>query len=79
VYLTLFILELLDSHTTRALQPLMQRFLSLDTECVKIQETANASQGISSVLLTPAFYFYVLVPIFLMVVDASLFFVLQSP
>jgi hypothetical protein len=43
MYLTLFILELLDSHTTRALQPLMQRFLSLGAECVKIQETANAS------------------------------------
>jgi hypothetical protein len=51
----------------------MQRFLSLDADCVKIQETANASQGISSVLLTPAFYFYVLVPIFLMAVDVSFF------
>jgi hypothetical protein len=55
VHLTLFVLDLLDSHTTRTLQPLMQRFLSLCAECVKIQETANASQGISSVLLTPAF------------------------
>jgi hypothetical protein len=52
----MFILELLDSHTTRALQPLMQRFLSLGAECIKIQETANESQGISSVLLTPAFF-----------------------
>jgi hypothetical protein len=76
VYSTLFILELLDSHTIRALQPLMQRFLSLGVECVKIQET---SQGISTVLLTPAFYFYVLVPIFCMAIDVSLFFVLQSP
>jgi hypothetical protein len=52
VYSTLFILELLDSHTIRALQHLMQRFLSLGAECVKIQET---SQGISTILLTPAF------------------------
>jgi hypothetical protein len=44
----------------------MQRFLSLGTECVKIQETANASQGITSVLLTSAFYFYLLVPILYM-------------
>jgi hypothetical protein len=55
----------------------MQRYLSVGAECVKIQETANASQGISSILLTLAFYFYVLVPIFLMAADASLsFFVL---
>jgi hypothetical protein len=54
----------------------MQRFLSLGAKCIKIQETADASQGISSVLLTPTFYFYVLVLIFLMVVDVSLFFVL---
>jgi hypothetical protein len=33
------------------------------------QDSANASQGISIVLLTPAFYFYVLVPIFLMAAD----------
>jgi septal ring factor EnvC (AmiA/AmiB activator) len=52
----------------------MQRFLSLGAECVKIQETANASQGISSVLLTPAFYFYVLVSISLMAADVSFFF-----
>jgi hypothetical protein len=30
-----------------ALQPLMQRFLSLGTDCVKIQETADASNGFS--------------------------------
>jgi hypothetical protein len=29
----------------------MQRFLSLGAECVKIQETADASQGISLVLV----------------------------
>jgi hypothetical protein len=52
----------------------MQRFLSLGAKCVKIQETADASQGISFVLWPPAFYFYVLVLIFLMVVDVSLFF-----
>jgi hypothetical protein len=52
----------------------MQKFLSLGAECVKIQETANASQGISSVLLTPAFYFYILVPILLMAADVSLSF-----
>jgi hypothetical protein len=28
-----------------ALQPLMQRFLSLGTDCVKIQETADESKG----------------------------------
>jgi hypothetical protein len=52
----------------------MQRFLSLGVECVKIQETANASQGISFVLLTSTFYFYLLVPIFIVVADISLFF-----
>jgi hypothetical protein len=52
----------------------MQRFLSLGAECVNIQEIANASQGISIVLVTPVFYFYVLVPIFLMASDVSLFF-----
>jgi hypothetical protein len=51
----------------------MQTFLSLGAECVKIQETANASQGISAVLLTPAFYLYVLVPIFLMAADVFFF------
>jgi hypothetical protein len=50
----------------------MQRFLSLGAKCVKIQETTNASQGISYVLLTPAFYFYVLISIFLIAVDVSL-------
>jgi hypothetical protein len=39
----------------------MQKFLSLGAECVKIQETADASQGISLVLvifdlLSPCFY-----------------------
>jgi hypothetical protein len=29
----------------------MQKFLSLGAECVKIQETANASQGMSLVLV----------------------------
>jgi hypothetical protein len=53
----------------------MQIFLSLGAECVKIQETTNASQGIFVVLVTPAFYFYVLVPIFLMAADVSFFFV----
>jgi hypothetical protein len=52
----------------------MQRFLSLGAECVKIQKTPNASQGISSVLLTPAFYFYVLLSISLMAADVSFFF-----
>jgi hypothetical protein len=33
-----------------ALQPLMQRFLSLGTDCVKIQETADASKGFSFTL-----------------------------
>jgi hypothetical protein len=29
----------------------MQKFLSLGVECVKVQETADASQGISLVLV----------------------------
>jgi hypothetical protein len=32
----------------------MQKFLSLGAECVKIEETADASQGISLVLVIPA-------------------------
>jgi hypothetical protein len=33
----------------------MQKFLSLGAECVKIQEIADASQGISRVLVIFAF------------------------
>jgi hypothetical protein len=32
------------------LQSLMQKFLSLDVECVRIEETADTSQGMSLVL-----------------------------
>jgi hypothetical protein len=35
---------------TCTLQALMQKFLSLGAECVKIHETADASQGMSLVL-----------------------------
>jgi hypothetical protein len=35
------------------LQPLMQRFISLGTDCVKIQEATNASKGFS---FTPRFF-----------------------
>jgi hypothetical protein len=57
VFLNLFIFYLLNSYTTCTLQPLMQKFISLGSECVKIQETANASQGISPAPLTPGFAF----------------------
>jgi hypothetical protein len=36
-------------------QALMQKFLSLGAECVKIQETADASQGMSFVLVIRGF------------------------
>jgi hypothetical protein len=36
---------------TCILQALMQKFLSFGAECIKIQETADASQGISPVLV----------------------------
>jgi ABC-type transport system involved in cytochrome bd biosynthesis fused ATPase/permease subunit len=42
-----------------ALQPLMQRFLSLGTDCVKIQETFDASKGFSF-----AFHFSCFVSLF---------------
>jgi hypothetical protein len=35
----------------------MQKFLSLGAECVKIQETADASQGMFLVLVVPSFTF----------------------
>jgi hypothetical protein len=51
------------------LQPLMQRFLSLGTDCVKIQEAADASKGFSFALHYScfvsliAFFFLVVVDI----------------
>jgi hypothetical protein len=36
----------------------MQKFLSLGAQCVKIQETADASQGISLVLVIPSFLLF---------------------
>jgi hypothetical protein len=35
----------------------MRKFLSLGAECVKIQEAAHASQGMSLVLVVPSFTF----------------------
>jgi hypothetical protein len=49
----------------------MQRFISLRTECVKIQETADASQGFVCTLLF-SFYlisFHLLVLMLLMIAD----------
>jgi hypothetical protein len=44
----------------------MQKFLSLGAECVKIQETADASQGFSIVLVILAFLLFdLLAPILL--------------
>jgi hypothetical protein len=56
-----------------ALQPLMQRFLSLGTDCVKIQETADASKCFS---FTIWFFCFVslFALLFLIVVDIISFF-----
>jgi hypothetical protein len=39
------------------LQTLMQKFLSLGAECVRIQESADASQGMSIVIYRCSFVF----------------------
>jgi hypothetical protein len=57
----------------------MQRFISLGAECVKIQETANASQGISSPSLTPGFAFIYLLLYVLLLMPLSIFGALQFP
>jgi hypothetical protein len=49
-----------------ALQPLMQRFLSLGTNCVKIQVTADASKGFSFTLRFS--YFVSLFALFFLIV-----------
>jgi hypothetical protein len=52
----------------------MQKFLSLGAECVKIQETANASQGFSTVLVILALLLIdLLAPILLLVSDVFFF------
>jgi hypothetical protein len=51
----------------------MQKFISLSAECVKIQETANASQGISSASLTPSFAFIYLLLYVLLLMPLSIF------
>jgi hypothetical protein len=57
----------------------MQKFISLGAECVKIQETANASQGISPAPLTPGFAFTYLLLYVLLLMPLSIFGVLQLP
>jgi hypothetical protein len=44
----------------------MQKFLSLGAECVKIQETAYASQGISLVLMILALLLFDLLSLMLL-------------
>jgi hypothetical protein len=52
----------------------MQKFLSLGAECVKIQETADASQGFSAVLVIFALLLVdLLAPILLQVSDVFSF------
>jgi ABC-type protease/lipase transport system fused ATPase/permease subunit len=53
----------------------MYRFLSLGTECVKIQETADASQGffVVPLLFFCLIYFHLLVLMLLMIADISSF------
>jgi hypothetical protein len=52
----------------------MQKFLSLGAECVKIQETADASQGISLVLVILALLLFdLLSPMLLWVSDVFSF------
>jgi hypothetical protein len=59
---------------TCTLQALMQKFLSLGAECVKIQETADASQGISLVLAILALLLLdLLSPMFLWISDVFSF------
>jgi hypothetical protein len=57
----------------------MQKFISLGVECVKIQDTANASQGISSASLTPGFAFIYLLLYVLLLMLLSIFGALQLP
>jgi hypothetical protein len=54
-------------------------FFSIGAECVKIQETANASHGISSPPLIPGFAFIYLLMYVLLLMPLSIFGVLQLP
>jgi hypothetical protein len=77
--LILLVLDLKNFYTTCTLQALIQKFLSLGVECVKIQETIDASQGISLVLVTLALLLFdLLSPMFLWVSDVFSF-ALQLP
>jgi hypothetical protein len=57
----------------------MQKFLSLGAECVKIQDTTDASQGISLVLVTLALLLFDLLSLMFLWVSHVFSFASQLP